>query len=155
MPDSILQLGSTLPSPSGTVCARMICSFLFAALLFFICSVPLFYLQRSSFLFAAFLFLYLQRFPFLFAAFLFCCLQRFFFVCSVSFLYAAYLFCLQRCFLFAACPLWATNKHRNAVHTIHTFSKPDKLTSSIKRFFYYHYGSISNSLTAQHTNALL
>ena len=93
----------------------MICSFLFAALLFFICSVPLFYLQRSSFLFAAFLFIYLQRFPFLFAAFLFClqrsffvcsvsllfaaflfCLQRFFFICSVSFLFAAFLFCLQR-----------------------------------------------------------
>ena len=68
---------------------------------FFVCSVTLFYLQRSSFLFAAFLFficsvlfLYLQRFPFLFAAFLFC-LQRFFFVCRVP-------------FLFAACPLWAT-----------------------------------------------
>ena len=75
----------------------MISSFLFAALLFFICSVPLFYLQRSSFLFAAFLFLYLQRFPFLFAALLFC-LQRFFFVCSVPFLFAAFLFCLQRFF---------------------------------------------------------
>ena len=75
----------------------MICSFLFAALLSFICSVPLFKLQRSSFLFAAFLFLYLQQFPFLFAALLFC-LQRFFFVCSVSFLFAAFLFCLQRFF---------------------------------------------------------
>ena len=64
---------------------------------FFVCSVPLFYLQRSSFLFAAFLFLYLQRFPFLFAALLFC-LQRFFFVCSVPFLFAAFLFCLQRFF---------------------------------------------------------
>ena len=84
----------------------MICSFLFAALLFLICSVPFFYLQR---------------FPFLFAALLFC-LQRFFFVCSVSFLvcsvsflFAAFLFCLQRfffvcsvSFFFAACPLWAT-----------------------------------------------
>ena len=100
----------------------MICSFLFAALLFFICSVPLFYLQRSSFLFAAFLFFIFAAVPFfvcsasfLFAAFLFClqrfsfvcsvsflfaafllCLQRFFFVCSVSFLFAAFLFCLQR-----------------------------------------------------------
>ena len=99
--------------------------FLFAAFLFFylqrfsfICSVLLFYLQRSSFLFAAFLFLFtavpffvcsvsffsLQRsffvccVPFfLFAAFLFC-LQRFFFVCSVSFLFAAFLFYLQRFF---------------------------------------------------------
>ena len=62
---------------------------------FFVCSATLFYLQRSSFLFAAFLFVYLQRFPFLFAALLFC-LQRFFFVCSVSFLFAAFLFCLQR-----------------------------------------------------------
>ena len=101
---------------------------------FFVCSAPLFYLQRSSFLFAAFLFLYLQRFPFLFAALLFClqrfffvcsvpflfaaflfCLQRFFFICSVSFLFAAFLSCLQRfffvcsvSFLFAACPLLAT-----------------------------------------------
>ena len=64
---------------------------------FFVCSATLFYLQRSSFLFAAFLFLHLQRFPFLFAALLFC-LQRFFFVCSVPFLFAAFLFCLQRFF---------------------------------------------------------
>ena len=63
----------------------MICSFLFAALLF--C------LQR---------FFFVCSVPFLFAAFLFC-LQRFFFVCSVSFLFAAFLFCLQRSsFLFAA-----------------------------------------------------
>ena len=113
----------------------MICSFLFAALLFFICSVPLLYLQRSSFLFAAFLFFIcsvplfclqrsffyicsgslfcLQRFffvcsvPFLFAAFLFC-LQRFFFVCSVSVLFAAFLFCLQRfCFVCSVSVLFA------------------------------------------------
>ena len=71
---------------------------------FFVCSATLFYLQRSSFLFAAFLFficsvpfLYLQRFLFLFAALLFC-LQRFFFACSVPFLFAAFLFCLQRFF---------------------------------------------------------
>ena len=82
----------------------MICSFLFAALLFFICSVPLFYLQRSSFLFAAFLFCIFAAVPFfvcsasfLFAAFLFC-LQLSFFVCSVSLLFAAFLFCLQRFF---------------------------------------------------------
>ena len=95
---------------------------------FFVCSATLFYLQRSSFLFAAFLF-FICSVPFfifaavpffvcsaslLFAAFLFC-LQRSFFVCSVSLLFTAFLFCLQRfffvcsvSFLFAACPLWAT-----------------------------------------------
>ena len=76
---------------------------------FFVCSATLFYLQRSSFLFAAFLFFicsvpffmfaavpfFVCSASFLFAAFLFC-LQRFFFVCSVPFLFAAFLFCLQR-----------------------------------------------------------
>ena len=92
-------------------------SFLFAAFLFFICSVPFFifaavpffyicsaslFCCSVSFLFAAFLFC-LQRFSFvcsvsfLFAAFL-SYLQRFLFVCSVSFLCAAFLFCLQRFF---------------------------------------------------------
>ena len=102
---------------------------------FFVCSATLFCLQHSSFLFAAFLFFicsvpffifaavpfFVCSASFLFAAFLFC-LQRFFFVCSVSilfasvsFLFAAFLFYLQRfffvcsvSFLFAACPLWAT-----------------------------------------------
>ena len=99
---------------------------------FFVCSAALFYLQRSSFLFAAFLFFicsvpfyifaavpfFVCSVSFLFAAFLFC-LQRFSFVCSVSFLFAAFLFCLQRfffvcsvSFLFAACPLWATVSNR-------------------------------------------
>ena len=78
---------------------------------FFVCSATLFYLQRSSFLFAAFLFficsvrfcifaavpLFVCSASFLFAALLFC-LQRFFFVCSVPFLFAAFLFCLQRVF---------------------------------------------------------
>ena len=71
---------------------------------FFVCSATLFYLQSSSFLFAAFLFYIcsgslfcFQRSLFLFAAFLFC-LQRFFFVCSVPFLFAAFLFCMQRIF---------------------------------------------------------
>ena len=84
-------------------------SFLFAAFLLFVCSVPFFifaavpfFVCRASFLFAAFLFCLQRSFfvcgvPFLFAAFLFC-LQRFFFVCSVSFLFAAFLFCLQRFF---------------------------------------------------------
>ena len=109
-------------------------SFLFAAFLFFICSVPLFicsvpflYLQRFPFLFEALLFCLQRLFfvcsvPFLFAAFLFC-LQRFFFVCSVSVLFAAFLFCLQRfflvcsvSFLFAACPLWATVHNRLIVY---------------------------------------
>ena len=89
---------------------------------FFVCGATLFYLQRSSFLFAAFLFFIFAAVPFfvcsvsfLFAAFLFClqlsffvcsvsllfaaflfCLQRFFFICSVSFLFAAFLLCLQR-----------------------------------------------------------
>ena len=77
----------------------MICSSLFAALLFFICSVPLFYLQRSFFYICSGSLFCLQRSLFLFAAFLFfvcsvffvVCLQRFFFVCSVSFLFAAVL----------------------------------------------------------------
>ena len=73
-------------------CARMMCSFLFAAYIF-ICSI--------RFLFAALVF-YLQR-TFLFAAFTFC-LQRFFFVCSVSFLFAAFLFCLQRFFFVCSVP---------------------------------------------------
>ena len=78
---------------------------------FFVCSATLFYLQRSSFLFAAFLFFicsvpffifaavpfFVCSASFLFAAFLFC-LQRSFFVCSVSLLFAAFLFCLQRFF---------------------------------------------------------
>ena len=78
---------------------------------FFVCSATLFYLQRSSFLFAVFLFFicsvpffifaavpfFVCSASFLFAAFLFC-LQRFSFVCSVSFLFAAFLFCLQRFF---------------------------------------------------------
>ena len=78
---------------------------------FFVCSPTLFYLQRSSFLFAAFLFFicsvpffifaavpfFVCSASFLFAAFLFC-LQRSFFVCSVSLLFAAFLFCLQRFF---------------------------------------------------------
>ena len=97
---------------------------------FFVCSATLFYLRRSSFLFATFLFLicsvpffifaavpfFVCSASFLFAAFLFC-LQRFSFVCSVSLLFAAFLFYLQRfffvcsvSFLFAACPLWATVK---------------------------------------------
>ena len=92
-----------------TECARMMCSFLFAAFVsclqrsFFICSVR--FLLTAFLLFAAYIFklqfsflicsvlFHLQR-SFLFAAFLFC-LQRFFFVCSVSFLSAAFLFCLQ------------------------------------------------------------
>ena len=81
-------------------------SFLFAAFLFFICSVPFFIFAAVPF--------FVCSASFLFAALLFC-LQRFFFVCSVSFLFAAFLFCLQRfsfvcsvSFLFAACPLWAT-----------------------------------------------
>ena len=82
---------------------------------FFVCSATLFYLQRSSFLFAAFLFFICSVPFFIFAAVPF-------FVCSTSFLFAAFLFlfaaflfCLQRfsfvcsvSFLFAACPLWAT-----------------------------------------------
>ena len=102
-----------------TECARMMCSFLFAAFVsclqrsFFVCNVRFlfpafvfclqrfFYLQFSFFICS--LLFYLQRFffvcsvSFLFAALLFC-LQRFFFVCSVSFLFAAFLFCLQRFF---------------------------------------------------------
>ena len=79
-------------------CARMMCSFLFAAFVFylqpllfaayvfylqhtFLFAALVFYLQRT-FLFAVFAFC-LQRFLFLLAAFLFC-LQCFFFVCSVS-----------------------------------------------------------------------
>ena len=91
----------------------MICSFLFAALFFFICSVLFFifaavsfFVCSASFLFAAFLVCLQRSFfvcsvslicsvSFLFAAFLFY-LQRFFFVCSVSFLFSAFLFCLQR-----------------------------------------------------------
>ena len=75
---------------------------------FFVCSATLFYLQRSSFLFAAFLFFICSVPFFIFAAVPF-------FVCSASFLFAAFLFRLQRfffvcsvSFLFAACPLWAT-----------------------------------------------
>ena len=81
-----------------TECARMMCSFLFAAFVsclqrsFFICSVR--FLLTAFLLFAAYIFklqfsflicsvlFHLQR-SFLFAAFLFC-LQRFFFVCSMS-----------------------------------------------------------------------
>ena len=71
-------------------------SFLFAASLFFICSVPLFYLQRSTFYICSGS-LFVCSASFLFAALLFC-LQRFFFVCLISFLFAAFLFCLQRFF---------------------------------------------------------
>ena len=84
---------------SLTECARMMCSFLFAA--FFSCLQRSCYLQHTSlncssrFLFAAYFFI--CSVSFLFAAFLFC-LQRFFLVCSVSFLFAAFLFCLQRFF---------------------------------------------------------
>ena len=88
-------------------------SFLFAAFLFFICSVPFFYICSGS-LFCLQRFFFVCSVSFLFAAFLFC-LQRFSFVCSVSFLFAAFLFYLQRfffvcsvSFMFAACPLWAT-----------------------------------------------
>ena len=76
-------------------CARMMCSFLFAAFVsclqrsFFVCSIRFLF---AAFLIFAVLVFSLQR-TFLFVAFLFC-LQRFFFVCSVS-------------ILFAACPLWA------------------------------------------------
>ena len=92
---------STLPSPSGTVRAH--------DMFFFVCSATLFYLQRYSFLFAAFLFFICSVPFFIFAAVsffvssvLFFCLQRFVFVNAVC------LFCLQRSFLFAACPLWVT-----------------------------------------------
>ena len=71
-------------------------SLLFAAFLFFICSVPFFYICRGS-LFCLQRFFFVCSVSFLFAAFLFC-LQRFSFVCSVSFLFAAFLFCLQRFF---------------------------------------------------------
>ena len=81
--------------------------FLFAALLFFICSVPFFICSVPLF--------YLQRSFFYICSGSLFCLQHFFFVCSDSFLFAAFLFCLQRfsfvcsvSFLFAACPLWAT-----------------------------------------------
>ena len=110
---------------SLTECARMMCSFLFAA--FFSCLQRSCYLQHTSlncssrFLFAAYFFIcsvlfYLQRFffvcsvSFLFAAFLFC-LQRFFFVCSVSFLFAAFHFCLQR--FFFVCSMSLVGHRRN------------------------------------------
>ena len=102
------------PVPSAA-CARMMCSFLFAAFVF--CLQRSFFVCNVRFLFAAFVFC-LQRFFYLQFSFFICSLlfylQRFFFVCSVSFLFAAFLFCLQRfffvcsvSFLFAACPLWA------------------------------------------------
>jgi len=82
-----------------TECARMMCSFLFAAFVsclqrsFFICSVR--FLLAAFLLFAAYIFK--LQFSFLICSVLFH-LQRFFFVCSVSFLFAALLFCLQRFF---------------------------------------------------------
>ena len=92
-------ISPSCPVPSAA-CARMMCSFLFAAFVFclqhsffafFVCSVS--FICNSRFLFAAYFFI--CSVSFLFAAFLFC-LQRYFFVCSVSFLFAAFLFCLQR-----------------------------------------------------------
>ena len=73
-----------------TECARMMCSFLFAA--FASCLQRSFFVCNVRFLFAAFVFC-LQRFFYLQFSFFY--LQRFFFVCSVSFLFAAFLFCLQ------------------------------------------------------------
>ena len=98
-------ISPSCPVPSAA-CARMMCSFLFAAFVF--CLQHSFFVCSVRFLFAAFIFC-LQRFfylqfsfsicsvSFFFAAFLFS-LQRFFFVCSVTFLFAAFLFCLQRFF---------------------------------------------------------
>ena len=94
-------ISPSCPVPSAA-CARMMCSFLFAAFVF--CLQRSFFVCSIRFLFAAFLLFAIL--VFLFAAY--------FFICSVSFLFAALLFCLQRfffvcsvSFLFAACPLWA------------------------------------------------
>ena len=89
-------------------------SFLFAAFLFFICTVPFFYICSGS-LFCLQRFFFVCSFPFLFAAFLFC-LQRFFFVCSVSFLFAAFLFCLQRFFFVCSVSLVGHRSHAYVTH---------------------------------------
>ena len=109
---------------SLTECARMMCSFLFAA--FFSCLQRSCYLQHTSlncssrFLFAAYFFI--CSVSFLFAAY--------FFICSVSFLFAAFLFCLQRfffvcsvSFLFAACPLWAIVRNRCEIFVVRMFCR--------------------------------
>ena len=100
-----------------TECARMMCSFLFAAFVF--CLQRSFFVRNVRFLFAAFVFC-LQRFFYLQFSFFICSLlfylQRFFFVCSVSFLFAAFLFCLQR--FFFVCSMSLVGHRTHFMHTV-------------------------------------